>query len=209
MRIACSSGLDRIHKANDFGRGCTGRRGGEILHWGGNSAPSRIRSASWWRSLARADVVCIFCYEAGPCGYGPVRQLVRNWGMIALSWRPRSFGEGGRSREDADRRDAVCWPSCHRAGELTPLWVRPRRIEANARTWSRAARPLWGFLGKGPPAFAGVSAEARAASIRAKKKGWTVAYRRWFEDGCGSSTRRSRIVFQDYVDAVADPEARR
>jgi transposase len=64
----------------------------------------------------------LFCYEAGPCGYGIQRQLSRaghDWVVVAPSLIPRKPGDRVRT----DRRDAINLAKLHRAGELIPVWV--------------------------------------------------------------------------------------
>ena len=69
--------------------------------------------------LAAAGRELRFCYEAGPCGYGIVRQLTgagHECAVVAPSLIPRKPGE----RIKTDRRDAINLAKLHRAGELTP-----------------------------------------------------------------------------------------
>lgn len=62
------------------------------------------------------------CYEAGPLGYAPQRQLVA-WGLpcevIAPSLTPRRPGQ----RIKTDKRDAKKLVGLYRAGELTPIRI--------------------------------------------------------------------------------------
>lgn len=63
-----------------------------------------------------------FAYEAGPCGYGIYREL-KSLGVdcvvVAPSKTPKKPGE----RIKTDRRDAENLARCHRAGDLTRVWV--------------------------------------------------------------------------------------
>ena len=62
------------------------------------------------------------CYEAGPTGYALYWQLAAlgvGCEVIAPSLIPRKPGE----RVKTDRRDAEKLTRCHRAGELTAVWV--------------------------------------------------------------------------------------
>ena len=64
----------------------------------------------------------LFCYEAGPTGYGLQRQisaLGHDCAVIAPSLIPKRPGE----RVKTNRRDAVTLARLHRAGELTRIWV--------------------------------------------------------------------------------------
>src|SRR3954447_6094124 len=64
----------------------------------------------------------LFCYEAGPTGYGLQRQisaLGHDCAVIAPSLIPKRPGE----RVKTNRRDAIPLARLHRAGELTRIWV--------------------------------------------------------------------------------------
>jgi transposase len=69
------------------------------------------------------------CYEAGPTGYVLYWQLVGlgvNCQVIAPSLVPTKAGD----RVKTDRRDAEKLARCHRAGELTAVWVPDAAHEA-------------------------------------------------------------------------------
>jgi transposase len=69
------------------------------------------------------------CYEAGPTGYALYWQLAAlgvACDVIAPSLIPRKPGE----RVKTDRRDAAKLARCHRAGELTAVWVPDASQEA-------------------------------------------------------------------------------
>jgi transposase len=62
------------------------------------------------------------CYEAGPTGYVLYWQLTQlgvDCQVIAPSLVPTKAGD----RVKTDRRDAEKLARCHRAGDLTSLWV--------------------------------------------------------------------------------------
>src|SRR5665811_480035 len=72
--------------------------------------------------LGRSGKTLVFCYEAGPCGYGVHRQLTKlghRCDVVAPSLIPTKPGD----RVKTDRRDATMLARLHRAGELTPVWV--------------------------------------------------------------------------------------
>lgn len=78
--------------------------------------------------LGRPDQL-LLCYEAGPCGYPLVRQLIARGyrcEVIAVSKTPRRPGE----RIETDRRDALALARYLRGGELTPIVVPDDRDEA-------------------------------------------------------------------------------
>ncbi|PYO96984.1 MAG: IS110 family transposase [Gemmatimonadetes bacterium] len=62
------------------------------------------------------------CYEAGPCGYVLYWQLTKlgvACDVVAPTLVPTKPGD----RVKTDRRDAENLARCHRAGDLTPVWV--------------------------------------------------------------------------------------
>ena len=76
------------------------------------------------------------CYEAGPCGYGVVRQLIglgAAYVVVAPSLIPHKPGD----RVKNDRRDAVKLTRLLRSGDLTPVWIPDEAHEA-LRDLSRA-----------------------------------------------------------------------
>jgi transposase len=74
------------------------------------------------RKLAGRYARLMFCYEAGPTGYGIYRQI-RSLGhgcvVVAPSLIPKKPGD----RVKTNRRDAVSLARQLRAGELTAVWV--------------------------------------------------------------------------------------
>ncbi len=78
----------------------------------------------------------LFCYEAGPCGYGVYRQISEHGHdcqVIAPSLIPKKAGD----RIKTDRRDALKLSHLLRAGELTPVWV-PDAEQGAMRDLTRA-----------------------------------------------------------------------
>lgn len=69
------------------------------------------------------------CYEAGPTGYVLYWQLTElgvDCAVVAPTLVPVKVGD----RVKTDRRDAVKLARCHRAGDLTAVWVPDARAEA-------------------------------------------------------------------------------
>lgn len=69
------------------------------------------------------------CYEAGPCGYVLSRQLTElgvACDVVAPTLVPTKAGD----KVKTDRRDAIKLARCHRAGELTPVWIPDAAHEA-------------------------------------------------------------------------------
>jgi transposase len=69
------------------------------------------------------------CYEAGPCGYAVYWQLTKlgvSCDVVAPTLIPMKAGD----RVKTDRRDALKLARCHRAGDLTAVWVPDAEHEA-------------------------------------------------------------------------------
>lgn len=201
MQDSMFIGLD-VHKATISVAVAHGERDGEVRHWG--SIPHRADHVRKLVERVSADGSRLyFCYEAGPCGYGLHRQLVEMGHeciVVAPSLIPIKSGD----RVKTDRRDAVMLAKLHRAGELTAVWVPDTAHEA-MRDLVRARATAMRVLGKSRQHLQGFL--LRHGRIYPGKKGWTVAYRRWLTT-VHFQHPAQQIVFQDYVDAVADAEAR-
>jgi transposase len=71
----------------------------------------------------------MFCYEAGPTGYGLYR-LIRSLGHDCLLVAPSLIPTKPGDRVKTNRRDAEIMAKLLRAGELTAVWVPDERHEA-------------------------------------------------------------------------------
>jgi len=140
----------------------------------------------------------LFCYEAGPCGYGLYRQIIaagHDCQVVAPSLIPQKPGE----RIKTDIRDALKLSGYLRSGDLTAVWVPDQEQEAmrdltrardDMKSQERKARQqLNGFVlrhGHGYPS---------------NKTRWTKTHYHWLE----SITFEQpwlQIVLQEYIDAV-------
>ena len=96
-------------------------RQGEVRFLGDiDNTPEAVRRLV--SKLASRHRRLLFCYEAGPTGYGLQRQisaLGHDCAVIAPSLIPKRPGE----RVKTNRRDALTLARLHRAGELTAIWV--------------------------------------------------------------------------------------
>lgn len=126
------------------------------------------------KGLKKEDVV--FCYEAGPCGFGPYRilsSLGAQCDVIAPTLIPRRYGH----KVKTDRIDAKNLARLHRAGELTSVRV-PTAEEEAVRDLIRMREDAKG--------------DRRMAIQRLKSfllrygcryprlaKGWSLPYERW------------------------------
>lgn len=193
-------GLDAHKETISVGIAMAGR--GEAVHYGEiMNTPESLRKLV--KKLGAADQGILFCYEAGPCGYGIYRQI-KGLGyeceVIAPSLIPKKAGD----RIKTDRRDAATLARLLRAGELTSVWVPDKEQEAmrdltRAREDMKAAeRHIKQRLG----AFL-----LRHGRIYSGKSKWTQAHFRWLE-GVKFDSAINQIVFQEYVDAVKDAKKR-
>lgn len=145
----------------------------------------------------------LFCYEAGPTGYGLQRQIAalgHECAVIAPSLIPKRPGE----RVKTNRRDALTLARLHRAGELTAIWVPDPGHEA-VRELVRAR-------------------EAAMADLRAKRqhlqsfllrhgrlfpgrKPWTRAHARWLSE-LAFEHPAQYLVLREYRQGIEDAQAR-
>ena len=139
----------------------------------------------------------LFCYEAGPCGYGLYRQLIgsgHDCQVVAPSLIPKKAGE----RIKNDRRDALKLARLLRSGDLTAVWV-PDQEQERMRDLSRARDDL--------------KAQERTARQQLNafllrhgqhwpkgKSRWTPAHENWLA-GLKLDDPWQQVVLQTYIDA--------
>ena len=141
--------------------------------------------------------VLLFCYEAGPCGYGVHRQLGElgfDCEVVAPSRIPKTPGE----RIKTDRRDACKLSRLLRSGELTAVWVPDEEHEAMRdlvraradfkRAEIRARQQLCAFLLRHGRHWSGGSR-------------WTGKYWSWL-DGQRFDRDGQEWAYREYLDAV-------
>jgi transposase len=135
------------------------------------------------------------CYEAGPCGYVLYWQLIGlgvDCEVIAPTLIPQKIGH----RVKTDRLDALKLARCHRAGELTAVWVPDAEHEA-LRDLIRAREAARGDLR---------SARHRLSKFLLKHgirydeqtKNWTLRHLQWLRT-VDMGHRTLDYVFQDYL----------
>jgi transposase len=140
------------------------------------------------------------CYEAGPTGYGLYWQLTGlgvKCAVIAPTLTPTKPGD----RVKTNRRDAEKLARCHRAGDLTPVWVPDAAHEAlrdlvrgreDARQDQQRARQR---LGK----FLLRHSRQRPKDI---KESWTQKHMAWIKSQVRFEQPASQAAFLDYVHEV-------
>lgn len=177
-------------------------QGGEVRAWGViPNRPEAIRKLV--RKLGPVERLRA-CYEAGPTGYVLYWQLTA-LGVSCVVVAPTLVPVKAGDRVKTDRRDGVKLARCHRAGDLTPVWVPDaahealrdlvRAREAAVQDQLRARHRLGKFLlrhGRRRPTGVGA---------------WTERYFRWlqtvqFEEAAQEAT------LLDYVQEVEHQAAR-
>jgi transposase len=104
------------------------------------NTPKKVEKLIAQLSEAYDGGLLLFCYEAGPCGYGLYRQLIgsgHDGQVVAPSLIPKKAGE----RIKNDRRDALKLARLLRSGDLTAVWV-PDQEQERMRALSRARDDL-------------------------------------------------------------------
>jgi transposase len=142
--------------------------------------------------------VLLFCYEAGPCGYGLYRQLLElghDCQVVAPSLIPKKPGE----RIKTDRRDACKLARTLRNGDLTAVWVPDEEQEA-MRDLTRARDDMKGQERK-------ARQQLNAYVLRhghawpSNKTRWTQTHYNWLES-LKFPHDWQQVVLQEYIDAV-------
>jgi transposase len=112
-----------------------GGRQGEVRYFGEiDTSEAAVRK--FVRKLAGQHQRLVFCYEAGPTGYGLYR-LLKKLGHECLVAAPSLIAKKPGDRVKNNRRDALKLVRQLRAGELTGVWVPDEHHEA-MRDLSRA-----------------------------------------------------------------------
>ena len=166
------------------------------------NTPEAIRKLV--KQLCPDGEVISFCYEAGPCGYEIYRQISQlghYCSVVAPSLIPTKPGE----RVKTDRRDSEKLSRLDRAGELTPVWVPDQEQEA-MRDLTRAREDMKG-LERTTKQRLNAFLLRYGRIYESGKSRWTQAHFRWME-GLKFDVTVQQIVFQEYVDAVKQAEAR-
>ena len=145
----------------------------------------------------------LFCYEAGPTGYGLQRQICalgHDCAVVAPSLIPKRPGE----RVKTNRRDAITLARLHRAGELTAIWVPDpgheavrelvRAREAAMEDLRAKRQHLQSFL-------------LRHGRIFTGRKPWTRAHARWLAE-LAFEHPAQHLVLHEYRQAIEDAQAR-
>jgi transposase len=145
----------------------------------------------------------LIVYEAGPCGYGLVRQLsARGYRceVIAPTLIPRKPGD----RIKTDRRDALALAHFARAGDLTPVVV-PQEPDEAIRDLSRAREDAVRARLKARQQLKAML--LRHGQRYTGKSSWTAAHERWLAM-VGFAHPALNIAFAEYRSAVSEAHER-
>lgn len=178
-----------------------------VAHAGRSAPESRGEIANRSKTVAKLierlnkefnGEVLLFCYEAGPCGYGLYRQLLgsgHDCQVVAPSLIPKKPGD----RIKTDRRDACKLAQTLRNGDLTAVWV-PDEEQEGMRDLTRARDDLKAQERK-------ARQQLNAYVLRhghawpSNRSRWTKTYYNWLESLVFAHDWQ-QVVLQEYIDAV-------
>jgi transposase len=139
------------------------------------------------------------CYEAGPTGYVLYWQLTQ-LGVACVVIAPTLVPTKAGDKVKTDRRDAEKLARCHRAGELTSVWVPDaahealrdlvRAREAAKKDQLKARHRLGKFLLR--------HGQQRPEGVKA----WTKKHREWIKSHVRFAEAALEATLSDYVDEV-------
>lgn len=178
-------------------------QGGEVRYFGEiSNTPEAVRKMV--KQLCPEGELISFCYEAGPCGYDVYRQINRlghHCDVVAPSLIPTRPGD----RVKTDRRDSEKLSRLNRAGELTSVWVPDQEQEA-MRDLTRVREDMKGLERITKQRLNAFLLRNGRIYSQGKSR-WTQTHFRWME-GLKFEIDTQQIVFQEYVEAVKQAEAR-
>jgi transposase len=161
------------------------------------NTPKKVEKLIAQLSAAYDGGLLLFCYEAGPCGYGLYRQLIasgHDCQVVAPSLIPKKAGE----RIKTDRRDALKLARLLRSGDLTAVWV-PDREQERMRDLSRARDDLKAQERKARQQLNAFLLRHGQHWPKGKSR-WTPAHENWLA-GLKLDDPWQQIVLETYIDA--------
>lgn len=148
--------------------------------------------------------VLLWCYEAGPCGYGLHRQLLnsgQDCQVVAPSKIPKQSGE----RIKTDRRDAIKLARLLRSGNLSGVWVPDVEQEA-MRDLTRARSDMKQQQLKARQILGSFLLRHERRYTRGKSR-WTKMFYNWLEE-LRFDHDLHYTVLQEYINAVKQADER-
>jgi len=161
------------------------------------NTPKKVEKLIAKLSEAYDGGLLLFCYEAGPCGYGLHRRLIasgHDCEVVAPSKIPKAPGE----RIKTDRRDALKLARLLRSGDLTSVWV-PDREQERMRDLSRARDDLKSQERKARQQLNAFLLRHGHHWPKGKSR-WTPAHENWLA-ALKMDDPWEQIVLQTYIDA--------
>jgi transposase len=178
-------------------------RSGEVRFLG-EIENTAAATAKLVRKLTAKYERVMFCYEAGPTGYGLYRQ-VKSLGqecvVVAPSLIPRKPG----NRVKTNRRDATTLAKLLRAGELTAVWVPDRHHEAMRDLTRARGTAVIDLRVKRQQISAFLLRQGRHYPIG--KKTWTKGHINWLASQKFEYLEQ-RIVFEEMMLAMRQAQER-
>nr|WP_240906086.1 IS110 family transposase [Thiorhodococcus mannitoliphagus] len=161
------------------------------------NTPKKVEKLIAKLSDAYDGGLLLFCYEAGPCGYGLYRQLIasgHDCEVVAPSKIPKAPGD----RIKTDRRDALKLARLLRSGDLTAVWV-PDREQERMRDLSRARDDLKSQERKARQQLNAFLLRHGHHWPKGKTR-WTPAHENWLAE-LKMDDPWEQVVLQTYIDA--------
>lgn len=179
-----------------------GGRGGEVRFLG-EIENEATTTAKLVRKLAARHRRVMFCYEAGPTGYGlyrQIKQLGHECIVAAPSLIPRKPGD----RVKTNRRDAVSLAKQLRSDDLTAVWVPDPHHEA-MRDLTRARQAGVEDLRRKQQQISALL--LRLGRYYQGKTAWTRAHLKWLASQKLEHVEQ-RIAFEEMLLAIRHAEER-
>ncbi len=156
------------------------------------------------KKMESKGATLLFCYEAGPCGYGLQRQI-SSLGHTCVVVAPGLVPSKPGDRIKTDRRDAEKLARHFRNGDLTPVWVPDidheamqdlvRGRQSAKEVLHRNRQRLLKFLLR-----LGVRSPKGARNWGSKHKGWL--------QGLKLDNETQQIVLTEHLNAIRECEGR-
>lgn len=167
---------------------------GEVAH-----TPKAVKKLVQRLSAQTGGEQMLWCYEAGPCGYGLYRLL------LSLGQACEVVAPPGRERIKTDRRDAMKLSRKLRAGELRAVWVPGVEQEA-MRDLSRCRSDFKVQQLKARQQLNAFVLRHGHHWERGKSR-WTQAHWRWLEQREFAHPWQQQVL-REYMDAVESASER-
>jgi transposase len=179
-----------------------GSREGEVRYLGEiDNSDAAVRGLV--KKIAGKYSKVVFCYEAGPTGYG-LSRLITDLGHDCLVVAPSLIPIKAGDRVKTNRRDTLNLVKLLRAGELTRVWVPDERHEA-IRDLTRARQTAAADLVRKRQQI--LSLMLRLGRIYTGKRHWTRAHMKWLASQKIEHLEQ-RMVLEEMLLAVRQAQER-